>query len=85
MSRIIAVFNQAVSVAKTTLSQNLGYQIAQLGHSVMLIDIDGQAIFLALSTFFPLLLLSLLLFDIERLRPLAFSHGIDITISKCNI
>ncbi|WP_438888595.1 transposase [Anabaena sp. WFMT] len=45
----------------------------------------GQAAFLALSTFFPILLLSLLLLDIERLRPLAFSHGIDITISRCKI
>jgi hypothetical protein len=45
----------------------------------------GQAAFLALSTFFPILLLSLLLLDIERLRPLALSHGIDITISRCKI
>ncbi|BAY42414.1 cobyrinic acid a,c-diamide synthase (plasmid) [Nostoc sp. NIES-2111] len=43
MSRIIAVFNQAGGVAKTTLTQNLGYQIAQLGRSVLLIDIDPQA------------------------------------------
>jgi DDE superfamily endonuclease len=45
----------------------------------------GQAAFFALSTFFPVLLLSLLLLDIERLRPLALSHGIDITISRCKI
>ncbi|WP_442946726.1 ParA family protein [Nostoc sp. 'Peltigera membranacea cyanobiont' N6] len=38
MSRIIAVFNQAGGVAKTTLTQNLGYQIAQLGHGVLLIS-----------------------------------------------
>jgi chromosome partitioning protein len=37
------VFNQAGGVAKTTLTQNLGYQIAQLGHRVLLIDIDPQA------------------------------------------
>ena len=35
----------------------------------------------ALSAFFPLLVLS----NIERLRPLALSHGIDIRISRCNI
>ena len=35
MSRIIAVFNQAGGVAKTTLTQNLGYQLAQLGERVL--------------------------------------------------
>lgn len=43
MSRIITVFNQAGGVAKTTLTQNLGYHLAQLGRSVLLIDIDPQA------------------------------------------
>jgi chromosome partitioning protein len=42
MSRIIAVFNQARGVAKTTLTQNLGYHLAQLGHRVLLIDIDPK-------------------------------------------
>jgi len=45
----------------------------------------GEAAFLALFTFLPHLILSLLLLDIERLRPLALSHGIDITISRCKI
>ncbi|MBW4565795.1 MAG: ParA family protein [Mojavia pulchra JT2-VF2] len=43
MSQIIAVFNQAGGVAKTTLTQNLGYHLAQLAHRVLLIDIDPQA------------------------------------------
>lgn len=45
----------------------------------------GEAAFRALSIFLPHLVLSLLLLDIERLRPLALSHGIDITISRCKI
>ncbi|NMG11906.1 ParA family protein [Brasilonema sp. UFV-L1] len=43
MSRIIAVFNQAGGVAKSTLTQNLGYHLAQRGHRVLLIDMDPQA------------------------------------------
>jgi hypothetical protein len=45
----------------------------------------GIAADLALSTFFPRLVLSLLLLNIERLSPLARSHGIDIQISRCKI
>ena len=42
MSRIIAVFNQAGGVAKTTLTQNLGYHLARRGNNVLLIDMDPQ-------------------------------------------
>ncbi|AFZ61388.1 ParA family protein [Anabaena cylindrica FACHB-243] len=41
--RIIAIFNQAGGVAKSTLTQNLGYHLAQQKHRVLLIDIDPQA------------------------------------------
>jgi chromosome partitioning protein len=41
--RIIALFNQAGGVAKTTLTQNLGYHLAILKHRVLLIDMDPQA------------------------------------------
>ncbi|MBE9224913.1 ParA family protein [Phormidium sp. LEGE 05292] len=41
--RIIALFNQAGGVAKSTLTQNLGYHLAQSSHRVLLIDIDPQA------------------------------------------
>ena len=50
MSKIIALFNQAGGVAKTTLTMNLGYHLAQLksaqkkqNYRVLLIDIDPQA------------------------------------------
>ncbi len=41
--KIIALFNQAGGVAKTTLTHNLGYHLAQRQHCVLLIDIDPQA------------------------------------------
>ena len=41
--RIIALFNQAGGVAKTTLTQNLGYHLSQREQHVLLIDLDPQA------------------------------------------
>lgn len=43
MSKIIAVFNQAGGVAKTTLTMNLGYCLSQRQHKVLLVDMDPQA------------------------------------------
>ena len=40
--KIISLFNQAGGVAKTTLAMNLGYQLAQRDHRVLLIDLDPQ-------------------------------------------
>ncbi len=48
MARIIAVFNQAGGVAKTTVTQNLGYHLARRNHKVLLIDMDPQS---SLTTF----------------------------------
>ena len=42
-ARVIAFFNQAGGVGKTTLTQNLGHQLSKLGHRVLLIDLDPQA------------------------------------------
>lgn len=42
-TRAIALFNQAGGVAKTTLTQNLGYHLSQRGHRVLLVDMDPQA------------------------------------------
>lgn len=41
--RIIAVFNQAGGVAKSTLTMNVGYHLVQRGYRVLLIDMDPQA------------------------------------------
>lgn len=46
--KVIALFNQAGGVAKTSLTMNLGYQLAQRNRRVLLADMDPQA---SLTTF----------------------------------
>ncbi len=48
MSKVIALFNQSGGVGKTTLTMNLGYQLTERGHRVLLVDMDPQA---SLTTF----------------------------------
>lgn len=48
MQKVIAIFNQAGGVCKTTVAMNLGYHLARRGHRVLLIDVDPQA---SLTTF----------------------------------
>ncbi|EAM48201.1 ParA family protein (plasmid) [Crocosphaera watsonii WH 8501] len=43
MTKIIALFNQAGGVGKTTLTLNLGYHLQQHNHRVLLIDLDPQS------------------------------------------
>lgn len=43
LMRTLVVFNQAGGVGKTTLTMNLGYQIARRGFKVLLVDMDPQA------------------------------------------
>ncbi|MBK6427106.1 MAG: ParA family protein [Blastocatellia bacterium] len=43
MARILAVFNQAGGVGKTTLTRDLGFEFATRGSRVLLIDADPQA------------------------------------------
>ncbi|MEB3161276.1 MAG: AAA family ATPase [Synechocystis sp.] len=45
---IIALFNQSGGVGKTTLTMNIGYQLARRNHRVLLLDLDPQA---SLTTF----------------------------------
>ncbi|MCH2247188.1 MAG: AAA family ATPase, partial [Crocosphaera sp.] len=40
---VIALFNQAGGVGKTTLTQNLGYHLSQKKYRVLLVDLDPQA------------------------------------------
>jgi hypothetical protein len=45
----------------------------------------GQAAQLALQAILPQLLLFLFLLELERIRPLALSHGLYIQLSRCKI
>lgn len=45
----------------------------------------GQAALAALESILPQILVFLLLLDLERMIPLARSHGFDIPISRCKI
>jgi chromosome partitioning protein len=43
MTKVIALFNQAGGVAKSTTTQNLGYHLGTRKQRVLLVDIDPQA------------------------------------------
>jgi chromosome partitioning protein len=42
MAKVIALFNQSGGVGKSTLTMNIGYQLAQQDHKVLLVDMDPQ-------------------------------------------
>jgi len=48
MGKVIALFNQAGGVGKSTLAMNLGYSLVQRKHRVLLVDMDPQS---SLTTF----------------------------------
>lgn len=41
--KVIALFNQAGGVGKTTITQNLGYHLSLLNQKILLIDLDPQS------------------------------------------
>ena len=54
MAKIISLFNQSGGVGKTTLTMNLGYQLALMDKKVLLVDIDPQSsltVFMGLNPF----------------------------------
>lgn len=89
MSKIIAVFNQAGGVAKTTLTMNLGYQLAQRGHRVLLIDLDPQAsltTFMGLESYDLEHIIADALLDEEGELPIHRDlHGMDLVPANLNL
>lgn len=89
MSKIIAVFNQAGGVAKTTLTMNLGYQLAQRGHRVLLVDLDPQAsltTFMGLESYDLEHIIADALLDEEGELPIHRDlHGMDLVPANLNL
>jgi chromosome partitioning protein len=88
MSHVIAFFNQSGGVGKTTVTQNIGYQLSTKGHRVLLLDMDPQA---SLTTFMGLDVSKLdkTIYDAlvsETDEPLAILHDLhDMDLSPANI
>lgn len=76
MSRIIAIFNQAGGVAKSTITQNLGYHLAQLKHRVLLIDMDPQGSLTIFMGLVPRVLNKTVYDAIVEEQPLSIHQGI---------
>lgn len=89
MSKIIAVFNQAGGVAKTTLTMNLGYQLAQRGRRVLLVDLDPQAsltTFMGLESYDLEHIIADALLDEEGELPIHRNlHGMDLVPANLNL
>ena len=88
MTRIIAVFNQAGGVGKTTLTMNIGYQLAELGQKVLLLDTDPQS---SLTVFFglkPQKLTNTIHESLVKETPLPIHnnlHGVDLVPANINL
>ena len=82
MSKIIALFNQAGGVCKTSLSMNLGYHLYLREHRVLLVDMDPQG---SLTTFMGLephelerTIAEAILVEDGELTPYSNLHGMDL-------
>ena len=85
-SKIISLFNQAGGVAKTTLAMNLGYQLAQRHHRVLLVDLDPQASLTVFMGLKPFELQATIADSILRSLPLPIHSGIsELDLVPANI
>lgn len=88
MTSIIALFNQAGGVGKTTITYNLGYHLSLLKYRVLLIDLDPQC---SLTTFMGVEPETLdktpfdALINEEPLFILKDIHGVDLAPTNINL
>jgi chromosome partitioning protein len=89
VSRIIALFNQSGGVAKTTLTMNLGYHLAQRHpRRVLLVDLDPQATLTTFMGLDPVELSKTVYEAVVGEEPLAIHgpiHDLDIAPSNINL
>ncbi|BAY14034.1 chromosome partitioning ATPase ParA family protein (plasmid) [Calothrix sp. NIES-2098] len=84
--KIISFFNQAGGTGKTTLTQNLGYQLAQQRHRVLLVDIDPQASLTAFMGLEPFELKQTIADSLLKDAPLPLHQNIhDVDLIPSNI
>jgi chromosome partitioning protein len=86
MATVISLFNQAGGVGKTTLAQNLGYQLSCLSHRILLVDLDPQASLTSFMGIEPADLSDTIYTSLveEEARPLATQkvHNLDLAPSN---
>jgi chromosome partitioning protein len=88
VTKIIAVFNQAGGVAKTTLAHNLSYHLGQRQHRVLAIDMDPQASLTTFMDFLPEELTTTVYDAVVEQAPLpvqADIYGVDLAPANINL
>ena len=86
VAKIIAVFNQAGGVAKTTLVHNVSYHLAQRQQRVLAIDMDPQASLTIFMDFLPEELTQTVYDTVVEQAPLPIHEDIDgVDLAPANI
>ena len=86
--KTIAIFNQSGGVGKTTLTLNVGYQLAQAGAKVLLIDMEPQASLTVFAGLEPEELRSTIyecIMDSEVELPAHSFYGMDLVPANINL
>lgn len=88
MSCVIALFNQAGGVTKTTLCLNIGYALSQRNYRVLLVDMDPQASLTLFMGLNPLELPATIYNALVEQKPLPIQpqiHQMDLVPANLNL